>query len=229
VGFFVASSTELKKAPIDGGAVISLSKYSGTPRGATWAANDTIRVCHERPGNRTLERAGRRWRPDDIDQARYGEGRAGSFVPVDASWRSRSRVHDCACRWGVDDSQVAALDLESGRTTTLVRGGSHAIYVDSGHLVYAAAGGLRAVRFDPDRLTISGDPIAVVEQVQTLGSGAAQFDVSRTGTLVFMPDNEDAVASVARPMVWVDRGGREQAINAPPTATYFRVCRRTES
>ena len=49
---------------------------------------------------------------------------------------------------GLDAAQVALLDLQTGTRTVLVRGGSDAHYVPSGHLVYAAAGTLRAVPFD---------------------------------------------------------------------------------
>jgi len=47
-----------------------------------------------------------------------------------------------------DNSQVAVLDLTTGQRKTLIRGGSHAQYVDPGYVVYAVAGSLRAVRFD---------------------------------------------------------------------------------
>ena len=56
---------------------------------------------------------------------------------------------------GLDAAQVAVLDLQTGMRTVLVRGGSHAHYVSSGHLVYAAAGALRAVPFDLARLEIA--------------------------------------------------------------------------
>jgi hypothetical protein len=39
------------------------------------------------------------------------------------------------------------LDLQTGTRVVLVRGGSHAHYVPSGHLIYTAAG-TRAVPFD---------------------------------------------------------------------------------
>ena len=41
---------------------------------------------------------------------------------------------------------------ERARQKILMRGGSQAQYVPSGHLVYAAAGSLRAVAFDVERL-----------------------------------------------------------------------------
>ena len=51
-----------------------------------------------------------------------------------------------------------------GRARILVRGGSHAHYVPSGHLVYAAAGTLRAVPFDLARLETRGTPVPVVPE-----------------------------------------------------------------
>ena len=53
---------------------------------------------------------------------------------------------------GNTNSQVAVLDLESGQRKTLIRGGSNATYVETGHLVYASGETLFAVRFDPVRL-----------------------------------------------------------------------------
>jgi hypothetical protein len=77
-----------------------------------------------------------------------------------------------------DNAEVAVLDLKTGQRKTLVRGGSQAEYVDpsggtgqAGYLIYAAAGTLRAVRFDPARLKVLGDPVTVVEQVMIKPTG----------------------------------------------------------
>ena len=119
--------------------------------------------------------------------------------------------------------QIAALDLKTGQRKTLIRGGSHAAYVDpspgsgqAGYLVYAAAGTLRAVRFDPVRLDVQSDPVPVVEQVTTKTNGTADFSVSRTGTLVYVAGVEGQAAR--RTLVWVDRKGQEEPIKAPPRA-----------
>ena len=48
----------------------------------------------------------------------------------------------------------------------------------SGHLVYAAAGTLRAVAFDLERLEMIGTPVPVVPQVVTLPTGTAEFDIA---------------------------------------------------
>ncbi len=82
----------------------------------------------------------------------------------------------------------------------LIRGGSDARYVASGlgspkraereggHLVYAAAGTLRAVAFDLARLAVVGTPVPVVPQVVTAAiTGAAAVAVAADGTLVYVP------------------------------------------
>ena len=116
---------------------------------------------------------------------------------------------------GNDASRVAALDLRTGTHKILVQGGSQAQYVPSGHLVYVASGTLRVVAFDLERLEVVGTPIPVVPQVVTLPNGTAEFDVADNGTLVYVPGG--AVAP-ARTLVWVDRQGREAAINVPGRA-----------
>ena len=47
---------------------------------------------------------------------------------------------------GLDAAQVAVLDLQTGTRKMLVRGGSHAHYVPSGHLVYGHARAARCGR-----------------------------------------------------------------------------------
>jgi len=114
--------------------------------------------------------------------------------------------------------QIAVLDLKTGKQKTLVRGGSQAEYVNPGYLVYAAAGTLRAVRFDPDRLEVHGDPVPVLAQVATATLGTAEFSISPTGTLVYLPGG--FAAATARSLVWIDRKGHEELIKAPPRAYY---------
>jgi len=113
---------------------------------------------------------------------------------------------------GLENMQVAVLDLRTGQRKTLIRGASQAAYVETGHLVYASAGTLRAVRFDPVRLEVSGDPVPVVEQVLTKPNGTAEFSVSRTGSLVYVA----GTASATTHLTWVDRAGRPTGTVGPP-------------
>ena len=117
-----------------------------------------------------------------------------------------------------DNAQIAALDLSTGARKTLVRGGSHAEYVETGHLVYGIAGTLRAVRFDANHLEVRGDPVPVVDQLAMFASGGAEYSVSRSGTLVYVPGGAPAGTGALRSLVWVDRSGREEPLKAPQRA-----------
>ena len=61
-------------------------------------------------------------------------------------------------------------------------------YVSTGHLVYAAEdGSVRAVPFDAGSLEVTGNPVPLVEDVVIKASGAANFSVSDTGSLAYVP------------------------------------------
>ncbi len=56
---------------------------------------------------------------------------------------------------GPENTQIAVLDLKTGQKKILIHGGGLAEYVNTGHMVYAAGGTLRAV---PIRSSASGSP-----------------------------------------------------------------------
>jgi dipeptidyl aminopeptidase/acylaminoacyl peptidase len=111
---------------------------------------------------------------------------------------------------------VAVLDLATGMYKVLVRGGSHAHYVPSGHLVYTAEGTLRAVPFDLARREAGRIPATtVLPRLVTTRQGAGDFDVAGDGTLAYV-DASGATSPAARTLVWVDRQGGEEPLGAPP-------------
>jgi serine/threonine-protein kinase len=112
-------------------------------------------------------------------------------------------------------SDIAVLDLETGRYKTLLRGGSAAVFVEPGYLVYASAGTLQAIRFDRRRLEVSGEAVPIVEQVMNTAAGNANFSVSRNGTLVYVGGGSLVQTVFPRSLVWVDRRGIETPIKAP--------------
>ena len=87
---------------------------------------------------------------------------------------------------GSENAQIAVLDLRTGTSKVLIRGGSHAHYVPTGHLVYGVMGTLRAVAFDLERLEVVGTAAQVVEGVVTTSQGAANVGVAANGSLVYV-------------------------------------------
>jgi serine/threonine protein kinase/Tol biopolymer transport system component len=96
---------------------------------------------------------------------------------------------------------VALFDLSTREVRVLVEQGGKALLAATGHLVFQRGTALMAAMFDLDRLAISGDPMPVLEGVRPAG-----WDLSRNGTLVYVPDVVNA--PVSGTIVWMDRSGR---------------------
>ena len=214
VGFFDASAS-LRTVPITGGASTLVIRADGLPSGATWGADGSIVFATGNPstGLQRIHATG----GDPIILTRpnhdLGEGdhRWPEFLPG-----GRFVLFTIVpAAGGIANARVAVLDLDTSTQTVLIRGGSHARYVSSGHLVYAAAGALWATTFDLKRLAVAGTPTQVLSPIVVSAAGAADFDVARDGTLVYVAGEGSAVK---RALVWVDRQGREEPINAPPRA-----------
>ena len=113
---------------------------------------------------------------------------------------------------GLDEHRIDVQSLQTGERRVLVRGGTTGRYAASGHLVYARADALMAVRMDLDRLeAVSDAPVLLSEQVRVGGEGA-HYAVSDSGQLVYVPGN---VRRYERQLVWVDRKGGAEAVPLP--------------
>ena len=118
-------------------------------------------------------------------------------------------------RW--DQARIMVKSLASGERKTLIAGGSHARYVQTGHLVFARGGVLFAVPFDLKRLEVTGGEVPIVEGVwrmSSAASGAALFSVSDTGSLIYVPG--PAASSVPSVLAFIDRKGVVVPLNVPP-------------
>jgi eukaryotic-like serine/threonine-protein kinase len=204
----------LKKVAVTGGPAVTLATLdTAGPAGATWGPDDTIIVATGavETGLQRVSAAGGPMtvltRPD------RAKGEADHFWPEMLPGGRAVLFTITALTGGLDAAQVAVLDLQTGARRILVRGGSHAHYVSSGHLVYAAAGTLRAVPFDLARLETRGTPVTVVPDVVTTITGGVDAVVADDGTLAYV---SGSVAATPRTLVWVDRQGRETPIPATP-------------
>ena len=212
---------ELQKVSIDGGAAITLTRIKGGARGASWGDDNFIVFATDDPTTGLLRVSADGGDPKVLttpDPTQQGTDHAfPSVLPG-----GRGVLFTITTKGQAGSEQVAVLDLSTGERKTLVRGATQAQYVDPsvgdrqiGYLLYAASGALRAVRFDLARLAVVGDPVTVVEGVMTKPTGAANYAVSRQGTLFYVTSG---VAAQIAPtlLVWVDRSGREQPLDVPP-------------
>ena len=213
VGFFVGvSSTELKKVSITGGPAISLCSVPGGARGATWGTDDAI-IFATSPG-RLLRVPASGGEPTVLNTPDTDRGETGHIYPSLLPGGQAVLMTVTTTGNPLDNGQIVALDFKTGQRKTLLNGGSQPEYVETGHLVYGAAGALRAVRFDASTLEVTGEPLTISNNVTTIASsGAVGYSLSRSGALVYRPGG---VIGAARSLVWVDRQGREEPIDAPP-------------
>ena len=94
----------------------------------------------------------------------------------------------------------------------------------SGHLLYLRRGTLMAVPFNLERLEVTGGAVALIADVmqsanapsETVDSGAGQFAVSESGSLLYVPGG--VFPDPERSLVWVNRTGAVQALPLPARA-----------
>ena len=216
VGFIDGVNT-LRKVAITGGPSITLASLDSTSRGATWAPDDTIifATFQSATGLQRVSAAG--GMPEVLTRPDSAEGEADHLWPEILPGGRAVLFTILSQTGGLDMAQVAVRDLRTGTQKVLLRGGSHGHYVASGHLVYVAAGTLRAIRFDLNRLETRGTAVPVLPRLVTTGTGAGDFAVATDGTLVYV-DVPGSLATNARTLVWVDRMGKEEPVAAPPRA-----------
>jgi serine/threonine-protein kinase len=214
IGFFDGVPL-LKKVAISGGPPVTLGLASdGTgPRGGTWGPDGTIIFATNAPATGLQQVGADGGDPHVLTKPDQAQGERDHLWPEFLPDGRAVLFTITAARGGLDNAQVAVLDLATGTYKVVVRGGHHAHYVPTGHLVYGAGGTLRAVAFDRDRLEAVGTPVPILDGVATTAAGGTNMAIAADGTMVYVPGR--GVAGAQRSLVWVDRSGREDPVPAP--------------
>jgi serine/threonine-protein kinase len=201
VGFF--SENKLKKVSLAGGEPITLCE-ARNPVGASWKKDDEIFFGDQEGG--TLTRV----------SVSGGASRAVTtggvqINDVDVLPGNKWLLFSTLQGSNPDNAEIRALSLETGRTSSVMQGGSSPHYLASGHLLFTRAGALMAAPFDLQTNQLIGPAVAVLEGVRSETYGNAQFSVSNNGTLAYI---SGAPGWIGKP-VWVDREGKTTPIGLP--------------
>ena len=192
----------LQKVPFLGGPPTTICKIEGGLRGASWGADGTIVFADDRTGLLQVSAGGgdprQLTKVDGINDVRHlwpemlpGNGAVLFVIDRGSSF------------------DIAVLSLETGEHRVLIRGGTSPRYIPTGHLVYIVRGALMVVPFDAEHLETTGDAVPVISGVFPNPSGAANFDVSNNGVMIYLPGDP---RGGNRSLVWVDRLGREEPL-----------------
>jgi serine/threonine-protein kinase len=202
---------ELKRISIGGGASVVICAVQTAMFGASWGPDNMILYGQTEGIMRVSANGGT---PELVIKANDGEQVHGpQLLPDGDSVLFSVTTGKGPTRW--DQAQIAVQSLRTGERKVVLRGGSDARYLPTGHLLYAVGETLLSISFDADRLAISGGAVSVVEgitrtDIPAQNSGTANYGVSDDGTLVY------ATGGRAFPfgtLVWVDRSGKAQPLS----------------
>jgi Tol biopolymer transport system component len=212
VGFF--DDTGLKKAAVDGGSPVPLVATADRPAGATWNVNGTIVFATTEGLFRVSADGGEATRLIGPDQARKERIYAWPHFLPDG----QSLLYTIVPQGAAADTRIAVLNLRTLESRVLVNGGTAPVFQRTGQLLYATGSTLKAVPFDPATGQTSGEAVSLPDiAVHSWGdTGAADFAVSQSGTLVYLPASTQNDAFDLRSLRWIDRQGREEPLPIKP-------------
>jgi eukaryotic-like serine/threonine-protein kinase len=210
IGF--VQGNELKRVAVSGGTPITVMRLPSLPRGISWGAGDRIvfATTDRSTGLMIVPAVG--GEPQVLTTPGASEDHIHPFVLPGG----KAVLFTIQSPQG---TQIAVVDIASKKVQPLLRDGNQASYTATGHIVYVSGGTMYAVAFDPASLRVGGDPFPVVQGIATAGTGAANYSVSDSGTLVHIPRGS---ARSDRALIWVTRDGGEELLPLPKRA-YFAL------
>ncbi|MDP3719875.1 MAG: protein kinase [Acidobacteriota bacterium] len=208
LGFF--ANQKLQKVSLEGGTPMELFRTIGGPNSATWGADGAI-VFSPGGGTRGLLRL-----PDSGGDSQVIANPKGIEETAYRSPQVLPNGEGVVFTTMLASGSAIVARLKSGEQRVLIPGGADARVLPSGHLLYMNAGRLMAIAFDQRRVEIAGTPKSVLEGLTYGASGEGLYNVSTTGTLVYI---KGGLIETRRRFVWVDRAGHTEPL-ATPTRNY---------
>jgi serine/threonine-protein kinase len=175
IGFF--ASGRLKRVSVEGG-IVSTVCPAPNGRGGSWAPDGTIVFSRNTQGGlvRVKSAGGDPAAATALDQ---NAGEATHRWPQVLPGGNAVLFTASNSTGSFDDANAVVQSLTGSSRTVVIRGGFHARYLTSGHLVYMREGSLFAVPFDLGRLETTGPPRPLVDRpAATENNGGAHFAFS---------------------------------------------------
>jgi serine/threonine-protein kinase len=211
---------QIKKVPLAGGTpVVLVEKLNNAgvdwgPPGMDWGENGAIVFSH---GLGT-----------GLSMVRDAGGEPTEFTTLDTSANESSHrlphflpdgsvlftvLHYATVTPDWKRGQIWVKSAQTGERKMLIENAMDARYLADGLIIFARQTKLFAVRFDLAALSVSGDPVQVLDGVThalygaagVTWTGAAQFSIAGNGTLAYAPGSIEPPQLSA--LAWVDRSG----------------------
>jgi serine/threonine protein kinase len=204
IGFF--SHSKLKKVDLNGGQPEVICDAGADPGGATWNREGVIVFAPNFEGvlYRVPASGGQ---PVAITEAYKAYDETNHIWP---EFLPDGR-HFLFLVYGRGDEGIHVGSLDSKEHHLVLREESTALYAEPGYLLFGRNGVLMVQRFDAKRLQPSGEPIRVVDTVESASGGGYTFSVSRNGVLVYFTGRRYNPTQ----LVWYRRDGTRLGVLGP--------------
>lgn|GEM_PF-719510 len=207
---------KLRKVPIEGGVPQDICELPNVPHGIAWGPKGFLYFAQSRIlGLFRVSAAG--GTPEALThpdpKRKEFDHRLPYPLPNDKGLLFTIMAHEADNR-----PSVAVMDFATRAWKVLFEDGSDARYVSTGHLVFLRQGKLMAAPFSLDKLEANGQPVPVIDTVMhainaslvTSNTGAGQFGISPSGSLIYAPGGFFPFENNS--LVWVDRNGRADRV-----------------
>ena len=214
---FYSDDAKLKKVAIAGGLPIVLCIVNPDLRGATWTDQGTI-IFNSVSGpsveglNKVSASGGN---PEPLTAIDSVAGEIRHVWPqlLPGGTAILFTIQAAGADGSSETRRIAVQNLQTGKRTILINGGTYGRYLNSGHLVYFHDDSLMAAPFDLRQLEISGDSVPVLTGITAYTpDGGPQISISEDGFLAYIPGESYAPEGT---LVWVDRQGVSQPVGVP--------------
>ena len=200
LGFFAQKG--MFKLPVNGGRAERICELPNvlSVRGASWGDNGTIVFSLDRGLWRVAADGGQ---PSPLTRPPGRSRHAWPHVLPGAAAALFNITEGYNDRW----RQLAVVSLKTGEVRPLPSvPGTTPRYLPGGQLLYSRFGALYVAPFDVSHLEVTGEAAKVFEGIfPFMLNGNAGFDVSASGSLVYMPGLPHLVPESE--LVWIDRKG----------------------
>ena len=220
IAFYSFQDSTLKKIALSGGTAVTICK-ADPPYGVTWDGEWIVFADQGAKGILRVSPNG--GEPEVLVPVKPGE----VFAAPQMLNNGRTILFTVASpragadRW--DRAQIVLQGVGSTERRVILSGGSEGHYAPSGHLVYMVGTRLFAVPVDRRTLEVRGGPVSILEGVrrfrQNIGSPAASFAFSPTGSLVYISGS--SLPPTERTLALATPDGKMKPLGLPPQPYSF--------
>jgi Tol biopolymer transport system component len=204
----------LEKIAIDGGEPLPITQLTGNGPGGAWLPDNTILFAKSWLSElwSVSSDGGEARKVSTLETSR---GEIGHWFPSALPDRRRVLITTWMKGAGVNDAEIAVLNLDTGKHEVLFKG-AEGRYVAPGFIVFFRAGAFHAIRFDAATSRTSGEPVRVLDDAygNSPEGDVSETDLNAAGTLAYLSGPNTRV----RQLNWIASGGKSEPLTFPARA-----------